>query len=107
MSGSVSSALVRAIASSIARRVPDPIEKWAECSASPTSTIFLKDQRSFQIQGKLRHTDMFEASAWPSRVFANTCSQIALDCSTVLSAKPYRCQVGKSHSTRNVLMVGE
>src|SRR5579872_6318702 len=107
MSFSASSALVSAIASSIARRVPDPIEKWAECRASPTSTIFLKNQRSFQTHGKLRHTDLFEESDWPSRVLANTLSQIAFDCSTVLSANPYRCQVGKSHSTRNVLMVGE
>ena len=43
-------------------RVPDPIEKCAECRASPISTIFLNDQRSFQIHGKLRHTDLFDTS---------------------------------------------
>ena len=44
----------------------------------------LNDQCSFQIQGKLRHTDLFDTSGWPSSVSANTCSQIACDCSIVL-----------------------
>src|SRR6266550_6025746 len=107
MSRSASSALVSAIASSIASRVPEPMEKCAECKASPISTIFLNDQRSFQIQGKLRHTDLFDTRESPSSVDANTCSQMAFDCSTVLSAKPQRCHVAKSHSTRKVLMPGE
>src|SRR5712671_6559426 len=93
--------------SSIASRVPDPIEKCAECSASPTSTILLNDQCSFQIHGKLRHTDLLDSSLCPPSVSANTCSQIAFDSSTVLSAKPWRCHVARSHSTRNVLMPGE
>jgi len=76
------------IGASIASRVPDPIEKCAECRASPISTIFPDDQRSFQIHGKLRHTDLFDSSGWPSSVAANTCSQMACDSSTVLSAKP-------------------
>src|SRR5690349_11617242 len=104
---SVSSALASAMASSMASRVPDPMEKCAECSASPISTMFLNDQRSFQIHGKLRHTDRLEINPCPSSVAAKICSQMALDCSTVLSAKPQACQVGKSHSTRNVLMLGE
>src|SRR5947199_5360638 len=33
--------------------------------SSPINTMFLKNQRSFQTQGKLRHTDLFEISAWP------------------------------------------
>ena len=74
--------------SSIASRVPDPIEKCAECSASPISTMFLNDQCSFQIHGKLRHTDLFDTKGCPSSVSANTVSQMALDSSTVLSAKP-------------------
>src|SRR3954449_2808765 len=107
MSRSASSALTNAMTSSSASRVPEPIEKCAECSASPTSTMFLNDQCSFQIQGKLRHTDLFDNSGCPSSVLANTSSQTALDPSTVLSAKPYRCQVARSHSTRNVLISGE
>src|ERR1700727_2650226 len=106
MSGSASSALTKAMASSMARRVPEPIEKWAECSASPINTLFPDHQRSFQIHGKLRHTDLFDTSGCPSRVDANTRSQIACDCSIVLSAKPYRCQVAASHSTRQGLMPG-
>src|SRR3981189_1623997 len=74
--------------SPIPSRCPEPIEKCAECRASPISTMFLKDQRSFQIHGKLRHTDLFDTSGCPSRVAANTCSQMACDCSIVLSAKP-------------------
>src|SRR6478672_4605147 len=104
---STSSALVSAIASSIASRVPEPMEKCAECRASPISTMLRCDQRSFQTQGKLRHTDLFEISGWPSRVFANTCSQIVCDSSMLLSLKPYACQVADSHSTRNVLIEGE
>src|ERR1700722_3807418 len=104
---SVSSALVSAIASSIASRVPEPIEKCAEGKASPIRTMFLKNQRSFQIHGKFRHTDLFEINSWPSSVLANICSQIALDSSTVLSAKPKACQVARSHSTRKVLMSDE
>ena len=69
--------------------------------------MFLNDQRSFQIQGKLRHTDLFDTSRWPSRVAANTRSQIACDCSMVLSAKPYARQVAGSHSTRKVLISRE
>src|SRR5436190_21482699 len=107
MSRAASSALVSAIASSIASRVPEPMEKCAEGSASPISTMFLNDQRSFQIHGKLRHTDLFDTSECPSSVAANTRSQIPFDYSTVLSAKPQRCHVAKSHSTRNALMSGE
>src|SRR3954467_4603834 len=107
MSASASSVFVRAIASSKANRVPEPIEKCAECSASPISTMFPNDQRSFQIHGKLRHTDLFDSKGWPPRVAANTCSQIPFDCSSLLSAKPYRFHVAASHSTRKVLMRGE
>src|ERR1700744_4616099 len=104
MSASVSSALVSAIASSIASRVPEPMEKCAECSASPISTRLPDHHCSFQIHGKLRHTDLFESNLCPWSVSENTCSQMACDCSTVLSAKPYACQVAGSHSTRKVLM---
>src|SRR5258708_9363364 len=106
MSASASSALVSAMASSIASRVPEPIEKCAEGSASPISTIFPDDQFSFQIQGKLLHTDLFDTSRWPSSVSANTCSQIACDCSMVLCSKPQACQGAASHSTRKVLIAG-
>src|SRR6201996_9769749 len=106
ISASASSALVSAIASSIASLVPEPMEKCAECSASPISANLPWLQRSFQIHGKLRQTDLLEINLWPSSVSANTCSQIACDCSTVLSAKPYACQVASSHSTRNVLISG-
>ena len=41
-----------AMASSIARRVPEPIEKWAVRSASPMSTTFPTDQRAFRTFGK-------------------------------------------------------
>src|ERR1700704_3881069 len=103
---SASNALASAIASSMASRVPDPIEKCAECSASPISTIFLNDQCSFQIHGKLRHIDLFDTNLCPPSVEANACSQTACDSAAVLSAKPWRCQVAGSHSTRNVLMSG-
>src|SRR6476659_2087763 len=106
MSASDSSALVSAIASSIASRVPEPIEKCAECRASPISTMLLCDQRSFQIQGKLRQTDLFDTSGWPESVSENTCSQTACDSSMVLCSKPWACQLAASHSTRNVLMSG-
>src|SRR5258705_6686878 len=106
MAVSAPSALVSAMVSSIASRVPVPIEKCAECSASPISTMLPCDQFSFQIQGKLRHTDLFETSEWPSSVSAKISSQIACDCSMVLCSKPYACQVAASHSTRKVLLAG-
>src|SRR4051794_25232711 len=107
MPASASSALVSAMASSIASRVPEPMEKCAVCSESPISTMLPCDQRSFQIQGKLRHTDLLEISLWPSRVSAKTSSQIICDSSMLLCSKPYACQVAASHSTRKVLIEGE
>src|SRR5438132_2916375 len=107
MSASASSALVSAIASSIASLVPEPIEKCAVCRASPISTMLRCDQRSFQIHGKLRHTDLLEMSLWPSRLSAKTSSQMACDSSMLLCSKPQAFQVLASHSTRNVLIEGE
>src|SRR5688572_32604900 len=57
---SSSRALARAIASSIARRVPEPMEKWAVRRASPISTVFPEDHLSFLTFGKLRQIDRFE-----------------------------------------------
>jgi len=50
-------ALNSATASSIARRVPEPIEKCAVRSASPSSTTRPALQRAFQIAGKLRQCE--------------------------------------------------
>jgi hypothetical protein len=61
-----------AMTSSSASRVPEPIEKCAVCSASPTSTMLRNDQRSFQIHGKFRHVDLFEVSACPRSDSAKT-----------------------------------
>ena len=64
------------------------------------------DQRSFQIQGKLRQADLFEISGWPSSASAKTSSQIAFVSSGLISAKPALSQVARSHSTMKVLIAG-
>ncbi len=64
-----------AIASSIAMRVPEPTEKCAVCTASPSSTTFPLHHRAQRTVGKLRHRDRFRTSAWPSSSSAKSASQ--------------------------------
>ena len=49
----------RASASSMASLVPEPMEKWAVCAASPTSTTFPSCQRSLRTVWKLSHLELF------------------------------------------------
>src|SRR5258706_10939378 len=70
-----SKARASAMASSKASRVPEPIEKWPVRSASPIRTLLPTIQISLRSSGKLRHTDLFDSSAWPPRSGANTRSQ--------------------------------
>src|SRR5687768_6910700 len=62
------SALLRAMASSIARRVPEPMEKCAVRSASPISTVLATNQRRLRRLGKFRQTDLLDTSRWPKSV---------------------------------------
>ena len=48
------------MASSMASRVPEPMEKCAVRRASPRSTALPADQASFQTLGKLRQIDLLE-----------------------------------------------
>ena len=50
------------MASSIASLVPEPIEKWAVCSASPSNTTFSKFHCAFFTSRKLIHFELFESS---------------------------------------------
>ncbi|MNT53138.1 hypothetical protein D3C72_1902130 [compost metagenome] len=51
-----------AIASSMAMRVPEPIEKCALVSASPISTWLPTCQVSLTITGNWRHTELLDTS---------------------------------------------
>ena len=70
-----SRARARAWASSIASRVPEPMEKWTLRSASPMSTTFSYRQRSQASTGNRRHSERFEMSGRPPRSGAKTASQ--------------------------------
>ena len=74
MLGASRNARASAIASSIANRVPEPIEKCTVRSASPISTVRPSWKRSFQITGKRRHVERLDSSGCPCRSGANTCS---------------------------------
>src|SRR3954469_15098365 len=83
----------KAIASSKASRVPEPIEKCPVLSASPMSTLFSTDQLSFVSSGKLRHTDLLDTSGLPPRSRANTRSQYARLSASLMRSSPARFQV--------------
>src|SRR5438045_670872 len=87
------SALLRAIASSIAKRVPEPIEKCAVRSASPISTRLCTDQRSLRTFGKLRQIDLFDSSRAPASGSANTrCKYSIVSPSPLLAQEPQEMQ---------------
>ncbi len=68
-------ALARAMASSKARRVPEPMEKCAVWAASPTRTRLPADQRALVIRGNWRQIDRLAISGCPSSSRAKTRSQ--------------------------------
>ena len=76
------------MASSIARRVPEPIEKCAVRSASPISTTLPADQRSLRTFGKLRQIDLFETSGSPSSGIGEHALQIAVVSASPIAREP-------------------
>ena len=100
------SASASAIASSNARRVPDPIEKCAVRSASPMRTRLPTDQCSLRIFGKRRQIDLLATSGCPCKAPAKADSIAARVCASSIVSKPARCQVAASHSAMKVLIPG-
>ena len=71
------------------------------------STTFPADHRVFRTFGKLRHTDLFDTSRWPSSVRSKARSHQASVSVSLIEANPTRCQVTASHSKTNVLIRAE
>ena len=70
----------------MASLVPEPIEKCAVALASPTSTALPFTQVRLMMFGKLRHSERFAISGWPSSCSAKTCSSTgSMACSESLS----------------------
>src|ERR1700730_2632658 len=81
-------ASARAIASSIASLVPEPIEKCAVALASPSSTMLSLTQRLLRIIGKLRHIERLVSSGWPSRNQPKICAIRPADCFSLRPSRP-------------------
>ncbi len=95
------------MASSIASFVPEPIEKCAVCAASPISTRLPWCQRLQSTRWKLSQAEprrwaALLMSRWPSRYFANSFSQKAIDCSWFAASRPCARQVSSRVSTITV-----
>src|SRR5215204_6358905 len=89
----------------MASLVPEPIEKCAVCSASPSSTALSKDQSPFFTSRKLIHLELLERSGLLFRSFAKTRRTYSRVSSSLIVANPALSHVRGSHSTMNVLVV--
>ena len=65
--------------SSIASFVPEPMEKWAVCAASPIKTTLPWLHRLFVIVGNVRHAEPLISSFSSPRSSAKILSQNAAD----------------------------
>ena len=90
----------------MASLVPEPMEKCAVCSASPSSTRLACDQRALCTSGNCRQIELLEISAWPSSASAKTRSHDARVSASLMAAKPARSKVAASTSTMKVLSSG-
>ncbi len=90
------------MASSMASFVPEPTEKCTVWAASPTSTTFPCDQRSFRIVGKLRQRDRFLRIGCPRSSSAKSRSVKATVSSSVASGSPARRHVSSVVSRMKV-----
>ncbi len=96
------------MASSSASLVPEPMEKWAVCAASPTSTTGATsasgwchrrlETRVKPSQGERRWGALLR-SGWPSSQGANIASQAATVSASPMRSKPAARQDRASHST--------
>jgi hypothetical protein len=102
--GFACSAEARAIASSIASLVPEPIEKWAVCAASPISTRLPCHHCSQRIVLNEIHAELLVMSRCPCSSGANNFSRNATLSSTLAVSSPARRHVSGSVSTMNVLV---
>ena len=94
------------MASSIANFVPEPMEKCAVALASPISTALISPSVSTQVLltmfGKLRHSERFRISGWPSSSAAKTRSSTGSISASLLLSKPKLRQVASSVSITQV-----
>lgn len=95
----------------MASLVPEPIEKWALCAASPSSTTFSCRQQALRTVSKRIHREALGISRWPSRCSARSSSQrrtLARSLSpragsdSARAANPARCQACSAISTMKV-----
>ena len=116
VSGSSCRQAARASASSIASFVPEPIEKWAVCAASPRITTAPLPGSAWT-QCSLRtvvneiQRELLAITSWPPRMSSNSSRISAIDFSSdspgaqsrsAKSAKPARRQTSLVISTMNV-----
>ena len=93
--------------------VPEPMEKWAVCAASPISTRLPCRQVSLRSDTKLSHLELLAKTRWPSRTPANSCSISSTDLvslspggrSVAAMSPKARAHTSSCISTMNVLPV--
>ena len=100
------SASASTMASSSASLVPDPTEKWAVWTASPSRATRPSCHRAHRTVGKVRHTEALPITPSPSRWSPNTVSAKASAASSdspagpePVASSPARRQVASSIST--------
>ena len=86
----------------MASLVPEPIEKCAVAFASPTSTALSRTQVLLTMFGKLRHSERFRISGWPSSSAAKTRSSTGSISVSLIASKPKLRQVASSVSITQV-----
>lgn len=101
-SGSVSTARARASASSTASLVPEPIEKWAVCAASPISTVLPCDQCALTTVRNCVQVEPLPRSGRPRRASPKIFAQRAADSASSQRSKPALCQTSSRISTITV-----
>src|SRR5690606_12200791 len=92
----------RARASSTASLVPEPMEKWAVCAASPRSTRLPCDQRSLTTVRKVVQADVLDRSGRPPSASANSLAQASTDSSSDIPSNPAARQTSSRISTITV-----
>ena len=86
----------------MARRVPDPMEKCAECAASPTSTMLPCRHARFRTVGKPRQIDRFRISRCDPSSSAKTSSRKRAVSRSEAVSMPAARQVASVASTMKV-----
>ena len=96
----------------MASLVPEPMEKWAVCAASPSSTMLRCRQVAQRTVVKFTHWELLPMILWPASTSAHRSRMRAIDASSlcpggsgpaVRSANPARRQTSSCSSRMKVL----